>query len=181
MVLNEFSDKQRELMFSDMRIRDLLMIEIQKYDSELSRDTVINLAMEYFLESLMECDDPWEMINDTKENYVISKYSFIEYILNQNIDYTPETVRDDMLDIDFDENRDFVDRIIQTEHMCCRCRSRDNLEVHNFKPLNRYPYLGLNPGNAVCICKDCHRKYHARYSPGEVNPVTFNTFRISHD
>ena len=179
MVLAEFSKKEQEIIFTEMRIRDILMIHIQKYDSELSKDAVINLAMEYFLESLEKTDYPQDFINETKETYIMSKYPFIEYIQSQNIDFTPETVRDDMLDIDYDENRNFVNLIIiEMNGMCCKCRSRQNLEIHNLKPLNKYPYIGLQPGNAIAICHDCHEAYHAKYSPDEVNPVTFNSFRI---
>ena len=184
MVLGEFSEAELEMFFTDMGIRDLLISFIKEYDSELSSDAIINLALEYLLENL-ESGESESIINDTKQVYVMSKYPYIEkYILKEEVvqpDFTPETVRDDMLDIDFDENRDFVDEVIKRDGKCCVCRGEDNLEVHNIFPLNRYPILGLEPGSVVSICHECHEKYHEMYSPWKVCLLTLINFMKAYD
>ena len=165
--MREFSDKELEMFFTDRSVRDLLINFIKEYDSELSDDAVINLALEYFLENL-EIGDSEIIMDDTKQTYIMSKYLYIEkYILKEEVvqpDFTPETVRDDMLDIDFDENRDFVDKVIKRDGKCLVCGGRDNLEVHNVFPLNYYPCLGLEPGSVFTLCHECHENYHKRYS-----------------
>ena len=83
MVLGEFSDEEKEIVFSDKGLRDILIYHIYKYFKkegiEAKEDIIINLALEHLLETLE--DEEKEYDNGT----VISGIE--TGLLMANIDY----------------------------------------------------------------------------------------------
>ena len=180
MVLREFSEDELEMFFTDKHLRQVLIMLIQEYGNSLSSDAIINLALQNLLGDLQMSNDPQTILDETEECYIMSHYSFIEkYILNEKIIFEekrPLTVTEDMLDIDFEENREFVEKIIGNDGKRCVCGGEENLEVHNSLPLNQYPEIGLDERAVFPICRDCHEKYHSRYHENDVMPLTFLKF-----
>ena len=89
MVLGEFSKEEKEKIFSDLKLRKYLINEIKNKDVNEAEDVIINLALEYLLESLEESATTelgQDRITAIKESYLAKinavNFNFIkEYVL----------------------------------------------------------------------------------------------------
>ena len=90
MVLGEFTEAEKEVVFSDLILRKNLIRHIkEKVPEELSEfknnDVIINLALEYFLEYLEKPDkeeDNETFILGVEQVYLMANYDFIKtYVL----------------------------------------------------------------------------------------------------
>lgn len=48
------------------------------------------------------------------------------------------------------------------KNTCYKCSSKDDIEVHHIKPVNKYPELVFEVNNGMCLCYKCHRELHQR-------------------
>jgi hypothetical protein len=87
MVLGEFSPEEKEKVFSDLKLRKYLINEIKKKDVNEAEDVIINLALEYLLETLEESTKTelgQDRITALKESYLAVNFNFIKaYVLNK--------------------------------------------------------------------------------------------------
>ena len=92
MVLGEFSEAEKEAVFSDVKLRKNLIQYIKEKVPDLeelpelkSEDVIINLALEYLLEQLENPDkeeDSGTFILGIEQVYLMANYEFIKaYIL----------------------------------------------------------------------------------------------------
>lgn len=79
-----------------------------------------------------------------------------------------------------------IRRSTELKHMKKEVRSRDihcqccgeqdkKLQVHHILPLSRYPELSCDSSNMICLCKECHDRYHKEYK-GNEGAVSFSEF-----
>ena len=88
MVLGEFSTAEKEVVFSDLKLRKNLIKYIKEKVPDLeelpelkSEDVIINLALEYFLEQLEKTDkteDNETFISGVEQVYLMANYEFIK-------------------------------------------------------------------------------------------------------
>ena len=81
MVLGEFTAAEKELIFSDLRLRKYLIKNIKGKGVNESEDIIVNLALEYLLESLEKStttDLGQDKITAIKESYLGVNYNFIQ-------------------------------------------------------------------------------------------------------
>ena len=81
MVLGEFTAAEKELIFSDLRLRKYLIKNIKSKGVNESEDIIVNLALEYLLESLEKStttDLGQDKITAIKESYLGVNYNFIQ-------------------------------------------------------------------------------------------------------
>lgn len=89
MVLGEFSQAEKEVIFSDVNLRKNLIDRIKKEVAEdldvlpelNSEDIIINLALEYLLERLENPDkeeDSGTFILGIEQVYLMANYEFIK-------------------------------------------------------------------------------------------------------
>lgn len=92
MVLGEFSEAEKEAVFSDVKLRKNLINRIKKEVAEEinvlpelnSEDVIINLALEYFLECLENPDkeeDKGTFILGLEQVYLMANYDFIKDVV----------------------------------------------------------------------------------------------------
>ena len=92
MVLGEFSEAEKEAVFSDVKLRKNLINRIKKEVAEElnvlpelnSEDVIINLALEYFLECLENPDkeeDVGTFILGIEQVYLMANYDFIKNVV----------------------------------------------------------------------------------------------------
>ena len=108
MVLGEFTEEEKEIVFSDLKLRQYLINEIIDKVEDLnelpelkSEEVVINLALEYLLEKL---EDPEkEEDNDSlflgiEQVYLMANYEFIKDNIDYGIeDYSSAYVPEDVI------------------------------------------------------------------------------------
>ena len=88
MVLGEFSEEEKEIVFSDLKLRKYLIksikAKVEKFEDlpELkSEEVLINLALEYFLEQLEKSDneeDNETFISGVEQVYLMANYDFMK-------------------------------------------------------------------------------------------------------
>lgn len=88
MVLGEFSDEEKEIVFSDEGLRDILIYHIYKYFKkegiEAKEDIIINLALEHLLNTLEDKEkeiDNGTVIYGIETSYLMANINYI----NNNI------------------------------------------------------------------------------------------------
>lgn len=87
MVLGEFTPEEKQIIYADKNIRQILLNEIKKHidddELEFTDDMLINLALEYLLDALDEKDKPISngtLFNEIQEFYLIAN---LEHIKNE--------------------------------------------------------------------------------------------------
>ena len=45
-------------------------------------------------------------------------------------------------------------------YSCCKCGSKDNLEIHHIKSIRDNPELSFSGDNMLLLCNGCHRSLH---------------------
>ena len=85
MVLGEFTAEEKEIIFSDKNLREILINEIKKHikddELEFTEDMIINLALEYLLDTLDEKGKDLgngTIINGIQEDYLILNMDYIK-------------------------------------------------------------------------------------------------------
>lgn len=87
MVLGEFSEDEKKVIFSDLKLRKNLIQYIkEKVDVEVltelkAEDVIINLALEYLLEALENPDkkeDNDSLILGVEQVYLMANFEFIK-------------------------------------------------------------------------------------------------------
>lgn len=87
MVLGEFTEEEKKIIYADKNIRQIIINEIKKHidddELEFTDDMIINLALEYLLDALNDKDK--EISNGTLFNEVQEFYLMLnlEYIKNE--------------------------------------------------------------------------------------------------
>ena len=87
MVLGEFTEEEKKIIYADKNIRQIIINEIKKHidddELEFTDDMIINLALEYLLDALDDKDK--EISNGTLFNEVQEFYLMfnLEYIKNE--------------------------------------------------------------------------------------------------
>lgn len=62
-------------------------------------------------------------------------------------------------------------------HCQCCGNGDKEIEVHHIMPLAKYKDLACNTDNGICLCHDCHEKYHKEYEDN-INAYTFSLFML---
>jgi len=52
----------------------------------------------------------------------------------------------------------------QSNHTCVKCGCADNLVAHHIKSFSANIELRLDIDNGACLCRECHMKFHNKYS-----------------
>ena len=81
MVLGEFTEAEKEAIFSNMDLRKFLIYHIKEKGVEEAEDVIINLALEFLLETLEESkltELGQERITAIKESYLAVNFDFIK-------------------------------------------------------------------------------------------------------
>lgn len=88
MVLGEFTTAEKEVVFSDLKLRKYLINSIKAKVENIedlpevkSEEAIINLALEYFLEQLEKTDseeDNETFISGVEQVYLMANYDFIK-------------------------------------------------------------------------------------------------------
>lgn len=87
MVLGEFSDEEKEIVFSDKGLRGSLINHIKKYfdeledEIEITEDIIINLALEHLLGTLEDeskAFDNGTVISGIEESYLMANINYIK-------------------------------------------------------------------------------------------------------
>lgn len=103
MVLREFTEEEKEIIFSDLKLKSYLINSIRRkledFEEELpelcSEDSIINLALEYFLEALENPDkeeDNETFIYGVEQLFLMVNFDFIKANVNYEIEDVPEEV-----------------------------------------------------------------------------------------
>lgn len=85
------------------------------------------------------------------------------YIISNN---TPAPPNFDLLNITKNRSSEkgyskFRNEVLKRDHcQCCKCGSRENLEVHHIKPFAKYPKLRTVVNNGETLCSKCHKSLH---------------------
>lgn len=94
MVLGEFSEAEKGIIFSDLELRKMLIKHIQKKGVNEAEDVIINLALEFLLETLEESkltELGQDRITAIKETYLAVNYEFIKNNISYEIE-DPDSV-----------------------------------------------------------------------------------------
>lgn len=81
MVLGEFSDEEKEKVFSDKKVRGYLIDGIKRKTSLENDEVIINLALEFLLETLEESTKTelgQDRITAIKEMYLMVNFEFMK-------------------------------------------------------------------------------------------------------
>lgn len=81
MVLGEFTEEEKEIIFSDLELRKFLIHHIKEKGVEEAEDVIINLALEYLIESLEESKTTelgQDRITALKESCLAMNFTFIK-------------------------------------------------------------------------------------------------------
>lgn len=84
MVLGEFSPEEKEKVFSDLRLRKNLIKHINEKGVNEAEDVIINLALEFLLETLEESTTTelgQDRITAIKETYLAMNFKFIKNVI----------------------------------------------------------------------------------------------------
>ena len=58
---------------------------------------------------------------------------------------------------------EWAEFIIERDEKCVICSSKKDLEVHHVFHVEPYDKIYYATNNGVCLCKECHNKYHELY------------------
>lgn len=51
-------------------------------------------------------------------------------------------------------------KVIKRDKHCQRCGATSNLDVHHIQKTGKYDKHYFDVDYGVCLCKECHRKFH---------------------
>ena len=71
------------------------------------------------------------------------------------------------------------DVMAKSRFTCDRCTQRGGkLVAHHLNSFNSYPEQRFDPNNGVCLCEECHEKFHAIYGKGDNTIEQYMEFKI---
>lgn len=62
------------------------------------------------------------------------------------------------------------------ENKCSICKDSKNIQAHHLMSFHKYPSLRYEVGNGVCLCKNCHIKFHKYYGYKNNEKYQFDEF-----
>lgn len=85
MVLGEFTEEEKKIIYADKNIRQIIINEIKKHinddELEFTDDMIINLALEYLLDTLDDKDKSISngtLFNEVQEFYLMANMENIK-------------------------------------------------------------------------------------------------------
>lgn len=62
-------------------------------------------------------------------------------------------------------------------HKCDICSSKDRLQTHHLYNWSEYPEKRFDINNGVCLCEDCHIRFHGKYGQRHNTPEQYEEFK----
>ena len=63
-----------------------------------------------------------------------------------------------------------------SDFTCECCSSKEDLNSHHFFSFKYYPFLRIDLKNGICLCSNCHNKYHSTHNLKNTSPYTLFKF-----
>ena len=78
--------------------------------------------------------------------------------------------------------KDWHDKVLKRDRYTCQCCERKNvpLNVHHIMNFADYIDKRYDVDNGICLCKDCHYKFHKIYGFRNTNNTQLNEFILNY-